>query len=223
MCFNETASLVAFSIGVLSTIVLFYMKLYSFSIFYISIFLMQLIEYYAHKSLRTNNMYMNKITAYTAYFLILLQPIILSYVSYDNINSKKQNILILLCLSFLIFGLFSFYQNYKSKKFKISYFENVCENTICRLNWNYFDINFYHSFIFSLFYFGIILFVGYYRKLYYNSILTIMTFLLGLTILYMITENKKIKLFNAKFFGSLWCFICVVAGPLVIMNKKLAF
>ena len=54
MCFNETASLVAFSIGVISTIVLFHMKLYKFAIFYISIFTMQLIEYYSHKSLKTN-------------------------------------------------------------------------------------------------------------------------------------------------------------------------
>ena len=57
MCFNETASLTAFSIGVISTMVLLYMKLYKFSIFYISIFLMQLIEYYSHKSLLTNDIY----------------------------------------------------------------------------------------------------------------------------------------------------------------------
>ena len=166
---------------------------------------------------------MNKITAYTAYFLILLQPIILSYLSYDNINSKKQNILILLCLSFLIFGLFSFYQNHKSKKFRISYIENVCENTFCNLEWEFINLNFYHNLIFVLFYFGIAAFVGYYRQIYYNSILPILTFLLGLTILYMMIKTKKIKLFNVSFIGSLWCFLCVVAGPLVIMNKNLAF
>ena len=114
MCFNETASLVAFSIGVISTIILFQMKLYNFSIFYISIFTMQLIEYYAHKSLTTNNIAMNKMSAYFGYFLILSQPIILSYITYNNINKKFQKTLIFLCLSFITFGLFSFYQNYKS-------------------------------------------------------------------------------------------------------------
>lgn len=221
MCFNETASLVAFSIGVISTIILFQMKLYKFSIFYISIFLMQLVEYYAHKSLLTNNVNMNKLASYFGYFLILSQPIILSYITYNNINKKFQKTLIFLCLSFITFGLFSFYQNYKSNKFRISYIENICENIVCRLKWEYFNINFYHNFIFGLFYFGIMVLIGYNRKVHNDSILLILTFLLGLTILYMMFETKQINTFKTSIFGSLWCYLCVLAGPLVIMNKNL--
>jgi len=176
MCFNETASLVAFSIGVISTIILFQMKLYNFSIFYISIFTMQLVEYYAHKSLTTNNIAMNKMSAYFGYFLILSQPIILSYLTYNNIDKNFQNTLIFLCLSFITFGLF---------------------------------------------YFGIAYFVSYNRKSKNISILPILTFLLGLTILYMMFETKQINTFKTSIFGSLWCYLCVIAGPLVILNKNL--
>ncbi len=150
-----------------------------------------------------------------------MQPIILSYVSYNNIDSKSQNILILLCLSFIIFGLFSFYKNYKSKKFRISYLENTCKNTICRLEWEYFNINFFHNVIFALFYFGITIFVGYNMNPYNITILPVLVFLLGLTILYMMFETKKLNTFKINIFGSLWCFICVIAGPFVIMNKNL--
>ena len=183
---------------------------------------MQLVEYYAHKSLLTNNINMNKIAAYFGYFLIMMQPIVLSYVNYSNIDSESQNILIVLCLSFIIFGLFSFYQNYKSKKFRISYLENICKNTICRLKWEYFNINFFHNAIFGLFYFGITIFVGYNKNPHNITILPILVFLLGLTILYMMFETKKLNTFKTSIFGSLWCFMCVTAGPLVIMNKNLA-
>ncbi len=139
---------------------------------------MQLVEYYSHKSLSTNNINMNKISAYFDYFLIISQPIILNFVSYNNIDSKSQNILIFLCLSFIIFGLFSFYKNYKSKKFRISYLENICKNTICRLEWEYFNINFFHNLIFALFYFGITIFVGYNQNPYNITILPVLVFYL---------------------------------------------
>ena len=222
MCFNETASLAAFSIGVISTMVLVYMKLYNFSLFYSTIILMQLVEYYAHKSLLTNNINMNKIASYFAYFLLISQPLILSYISYSNINHESQNTLILLCIGFIVFGLFSFYQNYTSNQFRISYIDNICKTSFCRLNWEYFNINLFHNYIFALFYFGIIAYVGYSRNLNKNNILLISMILLGLTILYMMIENKKINAFKSSLFGSLWCFLCVILGPLVIINKKLA-
>ena len=221
MCFNETASLIAFSVGVISTIILIQMKLYKFSIFYISIFLMQLVEYFAHKSLSTNDIAMNKLASYFGYFLILSQPIILSYITYDNINKDFQNTLIFLCVSLIAFGLYSFHQNYKSDKFRISYIKNVCENIVCRLKWEYFNINFFNNLIFLLFYFGIMVLIGYNRKIHNDSILLILTFLLGLTILYMMFETKQINSFKTSIFGSLWCYLCVLAGPLVIMNKNL--
>ena len=178
---------------------------------------MQLIEYYSHKSLLTNDMNMNKISAYFIYFLIILQPIILSYLSFDDIPKELQNTLLFLCLTYIIYGLYVFYKSYKSKQFKISYLEKVCNNSVCRLNWEFFSVNFYNSLIIILFYFGITFFVGYNRKSYNISILVILTLLLGLTMISIISENKKLNIF-----GSLWCFTCVIAGPLVIMNKNLA-
>ena len=216
MCFNESASLAAFSIGVLSTMVLLHMKLYKFSIFYTSIFLMQLIEYYAHKSLLTNNINMNKISSYFIYFLIMSQPIILSYLCFNDIHKNSQNTLIILCLTYLIYGIYVFIKTYKSENFKISYAEKKCNNSVCRLNWDLLSVNFYYRLISGLFYFGISSFVAYNRKSDNISILTILVFLLGLTFLYITNENKKIHVFS-----SLWCFISVIAGPLVIMNKNL--
>ena len=217
MCFNETASLVAFSIGVISTIILFQMKLYNFSIFYISIILVQLVEYYAHKSLLTNNINMNKISSYFIYFLIMSQPIILSYLTFNDIHKNSQNTLIILCLTYLIYGLYVFFKTYKSKKFQISYIEKQCNNSVCRLNWDLLAVNFYYRLISGLFYFGISSFVAYNRKSENISILTILVFLLGLTFLYITSENKELHVFS-----SLWCFISVITGPLVIMNKNLA-
>ena len=218
MCFNETASLVAFSIGVISTIILFQMKLYKFSIFYISIFTMQLIEYYAHKSLTTNNIAMNKMSAYFGYFLIMTQLLLLSYLSFNDIHKKSQNTLIILCLAYIIYGLYVFLKTYKSKKFRISYIENVCKTATCRLKWEYYNINFYNSLILSLFFFGIAYFVSYNRKSKNISILPIFSFLLGLTLLYVTFDTKQF----GSLWASLWCFTCVIAGPLVIMNKNLA-
>ena len=217
MCFNEAASLVAFSIGVISTIVLFYMKLYKFAIFYISIFTMQLIEYYAHKSLKTNNIAMNKMSSYFGYFLIMSQPLLLSYLSFNDIHKNSQNTLIMLCLAYMIYGLYVFLKTYKSKKFRISYIENVCKSTVCRLKWEYYNVNVYNSLILSLFFFGIAFFVGYYRKSDNISILPIFTLLLGLTLLYVTFDTKQFS----SLWASLWCFTCVTAGPLVIMNKNL--
>ncbi len=216
MCFNETASLVAFSIGVLSTMVLLHMKLYKFSIFYISVILVQLIEYYAHKSLSTNNINMNKISSYFIYFLTFLQPIILSYLSFNDIHKNSQNTLIILCLAYIIYAIYVFVKTYKSKQFKISCVQTKYNNSVCRLNWDFLFVNFYNGLMMGLFYFGISSFVAYNRKSDNISILTILVFLLGLTFLYITNENKKLHVFS-----SLWCFICVTAGPLVIMNKNL--
>ena len=216
MCFNESASLAAFSVGLLSTMVLLHMKLYKFSIFYISIFLMQLIEYYAHKSLLTNNTNMNKMSAYFGYFLIMTQPIILSYISFNDLHKNSQNTLIILCLAYIIYGLYVFLNNYKSKQFRISCVEKKYNNSVCRLNWDFLFVNFYSGLMMGLFYFGITSFVSYNRKSDNISILTMLVFLLGLTFLYITSENKKLHVFS-----SLWCFICVIAGPFVIMNKNL--
>tara|TARA_A100001015_G_scaffold315220_1_gene426541 strand:+ start:1320 stop:1997 length:678 start_codon:yes stop_codon:yes gene_type:complete len=224
MCFNETASLAAFSIGVLSTMILLHMKLYKFSIFYTSIFLMQLIEYYAHKSLLTNDTNMNKISAYFGYFLIITQPIILSYISFNDLHKNSQNTLIILCLAYIIYGLYVFLKTYKSKNFRISYAENICKTTVCRLKWEYYNVNFYNSLILLLLYFSITYFVGFNRKSKNISILPILTFLLGLTMLYVVFETKELNInFSLNsLWSSLWCFMCVIVGPLVIMNKNLA-
>ena len=217
MCFNETASLAAFSIGVLSTMVLLHMKLYKFSIFYILIILVQLVEYYAHKSLSINNINMNKISSYFIYFITFLQPIILSYLTFNDIHKNSQNTLIILCLAYIIYGLYVFVKTYKSKQFRISCVEKKYNNSVCRLNWDFLFVNFYSGLMMGLFYFGITSFVSYNRKSDNISILTMLVFLLGLTFLYITSENKKLNVFS-----SLWCFISVMAGPLVIMNKNLA-
>ena len=60
MCFNETASITAFAIGTVCLAYTIYKKMYVFSFLYVTIVLMQLVEYYAHLSLNTKNATMNK-------------------------------------------------------------------------------------------------------------------------------------------------------------------
>ena len=42
-------------------------------------------------------------------------------------------------------------------------------------------------------------------------------FLKGKKLSYTLPGKKQLNIF-----GSIWCFVCVTAGPLVIMNKNLA-
>ena len=76
MCFNPTASLIAFSIGFVSWIILLYLKLYNSSIIVLYLSIMQLLEYYAHISIINKDNDTNVITSKLIFIFALIQPIL---------------------------------------------------------------------------------------------------------------------------------------------------
>ena len=78
MCFNAKASISVFTIGIICLGVIFVRKMYFVGVFYLSVILMQLLEYFAHISLDNNNLKLNKQMAVGILALIFLQPVIFS-------------------------------------------------------------------------------------------------------------------------------------------------
>ena len=106
MCFNETASITAFAIGSVCLAYTIYKKMYVFSFLYVTIVLMQLVEYYGHLALTTENAKLNKYAAIAGLSLLVIQPIIWAlYVCYTHTNNT--NIQTMILLTSILFILFS--------------------------------------------------------------------------------------------------------------------
>ena len=78
MCFNAPVSLSVFSIGIICLGIIISRKMYFVGVFYLSVIAMQLLEYFAHISLDTNNFELNKQMAVGILALIFLQPVLFS-------------------------------------------------------------------------------------------------------------------------------------------------
>jgi hypothetical protein len=225
MCFNSFASIIAFSIGFMCSSYLFIKKYFFYSIFCFTIIFIQLIEYFAHKSLTNNNKKLNIISAKSVGILIFLQPIIYSflliYIPPNNItflNPCRKNIFYLLLIPFIILSII--YYNYANKNnlFKIEYLHNECSNkNICRLNWTF--LNFKHNIPIILVFFYLFFFINFYFKYknthlkliqittYINSLIPLLFFI---SFLYLIFKDRITKLNTLlSSFGSIWCFLAV--------------
>ena len=228
MCFNSTASIIAFSIGFMCSSYIFIKKHFFYALFCYSIVFMQLIEYYAHKSLTNNDKELNIQSSKMIGYLIFLQPILYSfllmYIPPANIiflNEYRKNIFYLLLIPYISLSIIYYFYANKNNLFKIDYLNNKCKNKyICRLNWSF--LNFKSNIPIFLVILYLILFINFYFK--YNDIKLktlylfniIIPFLLFFSLLYIIFKDKITKL-NTLFssFGSLWCFLAV-AYPIVL-------
>ena len=228
MCFNETASITAFTIGSASLAYTIYKKMYAFSFLYVTIVLMQLVEYYAHHALNTQNAILNKYASMAGFVLLIVQPIIWGlYVSYVHTKDNNiQQVTLLAAILFILFGVFLFNLIEKTGNFQFTYLHKKCNTSICRLKWNFMSASIIGSIIFLVFY--VFLFAYPYFQVLQNVMSDVTYFsvtfiLLVLGILYMILSDK---ITNGKEmlsgFGSIWCFLCIFTGPLVIAFPKLA-
>ena len=228
MCFNETASITAFAIGSVCLAYTIYKKMYVFSFLYVTIVLMQLVEYYAHLSLNTKNATMNKYTAMAGFILLIIQPVIWAlYVCYAcGKNKNKQTITLSMISLFLLFNVFLFNAIEKADAFRYTYLNKKCNGSICRLKWNFMSGSILGSFVFLAFY--VFIFSYPYFQILKHKIEGVTYFsvtiaLLVLSIIYMILCDK---ISNGKEllggFGSIWCFLCVFTGPLMIAFPKMA-
>ena len=214
MCFNPTASLIAFSIGFISFIIMFYLKMYNISIVLFDLFIIQLLEYYAHTSIINKDTNTNIIVSKLIYVFVIIQPLIYYISSLITkgpfIFKNANNYLWLLPIYIIICIIYYHYLNSKNL-FKTTYLSDTCKS-ICRLSWDFFGYNKLFSVIILILYLLIcIIFWKNVSFKYYGQILIIIAFIYTV----FLTKNLK-AIFSI--FGSIWCFLSVTYGPLVLMK-----
>ena len=219
MCFNTQSSLTAFIIGSSACLYLISQKHYYYGLFGLSIVIMQLLEYFAHRSIKNKSLQLNILSGKLMLWTVFLQPLIycllLTIIPPKGVSFLLPSVRNLIA-SFLIciyVVIFVFYLRYLSqqKLYRVS-FINKC-NRVCRLNWKFLDGRNSLCILTLTIYFLIInLYIFYYpgREIV-NISNFLFLFLIIISILYVIFK-EKIKTFPLLIssFGSLWCFLAVV-------------
>jgi len=217
MCFNPTASLIAFSIGFISLCVLVVLKIYSVSIIVLYLTIIQLLEYFAHKSIIHKDAILNIAISKLIFIFVFLQPIMF-YVSSLFFKGKYliKNANNYLCLIpiYIIFSVYFYYYLNKNHSFSTTYLRTCNKHSfsVCRLSWNFFSINKLLSLLFLAFYFFICLI--WYKN---HKFLWFPYIMLFLSVVYTFIFSNDVKSFFS-IFGSIWCFLSITYGPLVILN-----
>jgi len=216
MCFNPTASLIAFSIGFVSWIILLYLKLYNSSIIVIYLTIMQILEYFAHISIINEDNNTNIITSKLIFIFALIQPILyytstlLTKGKYYFKDANKYLFLLPCYVLFLV--IFYFYLNSKNV-IKTTYLNDTCDS-ICRLSWDFFGYNKIFTIIAFIFYIVIcLIFWKKYALAYYAQVLIL------ISLIYTLFLSRDIKSM-LSIFGSIWCFLAITYGPLVILHHS---
>ena len=229
MCFNAPASMFAFIIGAVFSAILFARKQYFYSIFSFNIVIIQLLEFFVHISLQTNNYVMNKISSMLIMFFIFLQPITYSLLLYfvppkDVIFSNPQwkpmfiSLAIIAFINFLCYFIYL----YKNNKFHIGYL-NKCSN-VCRLDWSFLTSNWIFTGIYIFFYF-VIFFNARFNVLSIkdNYLQRFFMYTLIVAFIFIFIIDKVKNLGNVvTSFGSLWCFLSVFYPMIMVFfgNNK---
>lgn len=215
MCFNPEASLFAFSIGFVSWIILLYLKIYNAAIIVMYLYIMQLLEYFAHTSIITKNEFMNIITSKLIYIFVVLQPL-LYYVSTFFTKTKylfkwANNYLFLLPI-YIVYSIFFYIYLNNKNLFKTTYLNDSCKS-ICRMSWDFLGYNKILSIIGFILYLCIcIIFWKPGTLHYYAEIL----FIVSMIYTVFLSRDLK-KIFSI--FGSIWCFLAVTYGPFIIIKN----
>lgn len=212
MCFNPTASLIAFAIGFVSWVVLLSMKMYSDALIAMYLFAMQLLEYFAHKSVINRDKVMNVITAKLIYLFIFVQPL-LFYAASTMLKQKywvkDANRFLFLIPVYIIFcGFFYRYLNQRNL-FQTTYLDDSCKN-ICRMSWDFFAYNKGLTTIALLLY--LLICTAFFKKTLI-PLYAIVLFVVSL--IYTIFLSRDLKT-AFSIFGSIWCFLAITYGPATI-------
>ena len=229
MCFNAPASMCAFLIGAVFSAILFARKQYFYSVFSFNIAIIQLLEFFVHISLNTNNHAMNKISSMLIMFFIFLQPITYSLLLYfvppkgaSFTNPQWKHMFIGLAILAFINFLCYFIYLYQNNKFHIGYL-NKCGN-VCRLDWSFMTSNWIFTWIYIFFYF----------VLFYNARFDVFstttnylqnffmyTLVAAFVYIFIIDQVKNLGTVVTSF-GSLWCFLSVFYAMFMVFfgNNK---
>ena len=223
MCFNETASIVALTIGVVFSVILVYYNHIAYAGLLFAITLMQLYEYFAHHSILTHDTALNVLSTKLIFFGIVLQPIVLAFCNvnflpktcYYNYPKIVKSIPWILMI-YIAYSVFLFMYMNDHNMFITKYLNTQC-SSICRLNW-FDNVKSYMATILFVIYvllYIIIMqvYMFYDPRLplqYINSIVLIIALLYTFFILKLnITPGISVL-------GSIWCFFAVFMGPYVL-------
>lgn len=225
MCFNSETSIGAFTIGSLCSILLLWKKYYFYAIFSFSIVIMQLSEYFAHIAIETNNKWLNNLSSKTIYWILFLQPIVystfLQLIPPKNIKFKYPDLINiiytpLVILYILVIGYYYSFLN-KENLFYTNYLFKNC-SSVCRLNWSFLNTKPFLMYLFAGIYFCIFQLFSFSDPSRSVSIANnYTTIVLLLSLIYIMIIGKGMKTKNLlTAFGSLWCFLCVFYGLILL-------
>ena len=106
------------------------------------------------------------------------------------------------------------------------YLHDKCNSPICRLKWKYMSESTIGSFMFLLVYVFLFAYPCFQiiqqktkETTYFSVVITLLV--LGYYVYDFVRQDYKWQR-NLGGFGSIWCFLCVFTGPLIIMFPKLA-
>ena len=94
MCFNETVSLIVFLGAITVGLKLYNNNEINAGLFIMTISIMQIAEYFVHRSIRLNNKQMLKYGSYMVYIILFIQPLLHALIHYKYPNANymfKQN------------------------------------------------------------------------------------------------------------------------------------
>jgi hypothetical protein len=224
MCFNETASLAAFSTGMLFCAILYVM---GYPIFYISmlffITIMQIVEYFTHKSITTGNIKMNELCTKIILITLFIQPIMYCYMgmyhspSKQMINTKLYSPLMLVYVLFFIF-MYLYFDAHRI--FKTTYLDKC--DTVCRLKW--LDLKGFAGIlgvIFVVLYMAVFIDFGVDPRFKYKWAAHFVPICLVIASIYSLTLSNYSIFSKMSYMGSLWCFLAVSFGPIMLLTYKL--
>ena len=223
MCFNETASIVALTIGIVFSVILVYYNHIAYAGLLFAITLMQLYEYFAHHSIQTHDTALNVLSTKLIFFGIVVQPIVLAFCNVNFLPKKcyyfhpqiVKSVPWILLL-YIAYSLFLFIYMNENSMFTTTYLTTPC-TSVCRLNW-FDNVKSYIAsilfVIYVLFYIIIMqVYMFYDPKLpmqYINSVILI------IAIVYVFFILKLNISPGISVLGSIWCFFAVFMGPYVL-------
>ena len=225
MCFNATASISVFTLGLVCIGILLSRKLYFMSVFYFSVIIMQLIEYFAHISLTNNNTKLNKLTAAVAFFALVFQPVVFSlYAGMFETSSIDFLYKIIPFIAIFVALSIKLYKTAQSTNtLRISCLNKTCISDVCRLEWSFFKSNYILSCLFIFLYFAMFILTGksiaLSRQVYKSFNICIS--LLALSLLYMtFVDRLPFDQHLIESFGSIWCIMATLVGPYLVYSTS---
>ena len=226
MCFNATASISVFTLGMVCIGILLSRKLFFISLFYFTIVIMQLIEYFAHISLTSNDTKLNKLSASLVFIVLVLQPVI--FTLYTGFIEHNNNTFLYITLPIIALFVALSTKLYKTAQstntMRVSYINNSCSSNVCRLEWSFLKSNYILSSICIFLYFLLFTISSNYfkcSKICVGDSFRLVNILLASSLVYMTFIDKlPFDKHLVESFGSIWCILATLVGPYFVFSTS---